>query len=132
MHAITNQIVEVLTPLLLSLITLAVTFAIQWLRQKTKQSIVGESIALLTTLAATIVAHTAQVYVDARKRGDGEWTPQDAEEVKRKAVDDLKLMGSQAVAHLLSSGMTEDAAKRLLGQLIEAQVHELKVRTGGV
>lgn len=128
LHSLLAQSIEMLTPLILALLSWGVGEGIRYLRSKTKREWVGELLtrvegAMLTTVRAV----EQRIVADLRAaREDGKITPEEAASIRRAALATAKAqLGEQGMAMVKKYAGEKNVDAWLLEQL-EAKVHELK------
>ena len=94
---------------------------------KVENDLVNGILQRLGEAAFRVVREVQQTVVDALKE-EGEWDAEKAAEVKDLAIQKLKeYLGPKGIAEAMEIlGLNEDGLLKMLGTLVEAEVHDLK------
>lgn len=128
-----EQILQVVVPLLGTVVTAALTWAgaklVNLIQAKTKNEYLKGALVRAEQAVQTAVLEVKQVYVDAIKvrSADGKLTSEEAEEAKKLAIDAAKsYLGTKGLAVLVDVfGFDGSALDSFLGGKIEATVSQV-------
>lgn len=120
--------------LLSSILVGAVLAGVSYVRRTAKSKLAGNSLALLTALAGTMVMSAAD---EVRNLKDpmqpGEWTPEEAKRVKDRVLADVRKFGAGALEQIKAlNGWSAEEVTMLLDRLVEQQVELLRLRNPSV
>jgi hypothetical protein len=112
--------------LTLALGWLAIRYA-SWITEKVKSARLEGILLRLGDAAFKVVRELQQTVVDELKKGDN-WNEEKAKEVKEAAIAKLKeYIGPKGVQEALTIlGLDTSGLDKLIGTLIEAEVHDLR------
>lgn len=126
------QALVLLQPLLLALISAGVAAALPMIRKHIQNSLAASAMEALTTTAGVVVANALQTVVEDLKDPNkpGVWDASTASTVKARVLRDLRQLAANEIAEVQKlKGLHPEDVTKLLGQLVESQVLELKSRT---
>lgn len=124
------KVLQILSPILLAVLTWASIKATQYIQAKVKNEYLRGALTRLNDAVLTAVREVQQVAVEAIKAGraDGKLTADEKAAVKKAALDSVKShLGVKGVDELIKIlGLSDGSIDRLLESKIEAAVHALK------
>jgi hypothetical protein len=135
-NVIISSILAALVTVMTGAISWAATRASAWFNERAKESkggAVQNALAVVYTLAGTVVQHLAQTVVDKLRTAsaDGKLDPRDAADILKAAI--LEVWGSlgKDLRDLLLQqfGSYDEVVKRVIEPAIEAKVREAKITT---
>ncbi len=126
-----SQALSLMLPFLLTLISLAIAFATNWLRTHFKISAQNAAVDAIREAATTAVSAIAQQLVTDLKDPSkpGTWGSVAAATAKDSAIKAVHSLGAQALDRLKSSNWTDAQRAELVESLVERAVLEVKART---
>lgn len=124
--AVWAQIAPMIVTLVGLLLTWALTEAIRWLRERTKDTLLGRAVDAVETLVDTVVKELQQTVVEDLKAAaaDGKLTPDEIRMVKDKAVGYVMSKIPQALRTILEAYL--GPLEEYVSARIEARIYELK------
>lgn len=129
MKEILPQLVDILIPVLMSLVAWLSVSAKRWIDAKVKNEWASGALSRLNDAVFTAVKATEQTIASEIRdaAADGKITKKEADEIKQHAIDAVK-------AHVGSKGMDElkrivdaDEVEHMIGNKIEAYLHDRKM-----
>ena len=131
-NTIGAQALQIVAPLLLTVLTYAVHAAAKWLKTKTDNEALRGMIDRLDEAVIDAVHSVEQTMVDDIRAAtaDGVVTKDEADAIKAHAVAAvLDYMGSKGMAQL-EKVIDREAIEKMIATKIEAYLHKLKARGG--
>ena len=135
-NTIIASVLAALVTVMTAAISWAATRASKWFEERAKESqggVMQNALAVVYTLAGTVVQHLAQTVVDKMKAAsaDGRLDPRDAVDILRAAVLEVWAGLGKDLRDLLLQQYDsyDEVIKRVIEPAIEAKVREAKVTT---
>lgn len=109
----------------------AVLALVTYVRQTVQSRLAGDALALLASLAGTLVLAAMEEVRDLKDpTKPGTWTPEEAARVKGKVMSELRTFGAELIVQLKDlHGLSEESVLSLLDRLVEEQVESLRTKT---
>ena len=109
----------------------AVLALVTYVRQTVQSRLAGDALALLASLAGTLVLAAMEEVRDLKDpTKPGTWTPEEAARVKGKVMSELRTFGAALIVQLKDlHGLSEESVLSLLDRLVEEQVESLRTKT---
>jgi hypothetical protein len=126
------QALQLVLPLFLTLISVAIAYATNWVRTHFKITAQNAAVDAVQTAAETAVSAIMQSMVASLRdpTKPGTWNEVAAESAKAAAIEQVRLLSAQALDRLKASNWSDAQRRALVEGAIERAVIIVKSRTG--